>query len=625
VTAASPAPERRRSRPGSLERPINARLYRGAWLLVGLPLLLLAFSVAQPSALGGGSKNLTPAFDRSQAASLAKDLATSYPDRRPGTPGARGAAAWFRSQLEPYGFKVRSEPFTAMINGRSTTLVNLVTAKRGIGLSPPEIIVMAHRDDSGTSNGLNDNASGTAALIELARSYAPTAEAQGIKVPYTLVFLSTDGAAAGARGAAQFAAEQQGHAKILGVVNLDSIGGYGSPRLVFGANTPRSPAPGLLETLRATLAAQTGGGEPARPSALQQLVSLGFPFDPYEQAPFVSRGIPAVTVTTSGARPPTGQGQGTKGLDVRHLGVIGLAAEDTVDAMEQGVSLAQGPASYVFLGQRLIRGWAIEIVLVAMLLPFLAAAVDLFARCRRRRIRIAPALRSYRSRLGFWAWVGAVFLFFRAIGLWGGDSGHAPPLGSVSWPVGALVALVLLAGAGWLVVRSRLLPRRPILPEERLAGYSATLLALGVVGLLLAATNPFALIFVLPSLHAWLWLPQVQTQHPAARASVLLVGFIGPAYLVWTFATHYGLGWDAPWYIVELFAVGFAPLTLLVVGLSWLAAAGQVAALATDRYAPYPAPGERSRRGPVRELIRTLVVAPRRRAATGETRRAVNE
>ena len=288
--------------------------------------------------------------------------------------------------------------------------------------------------------------------------------------------------------------------------------------------------------------------------------------------------------------------------------------------MEQGVSLAQGPASYVFLGQRLIRGWAIEIVLVAMLLPFLAAAVDLFARCRRRRIRIAPALRSYRSRLGFWAWVGAIFLIFSGIGLWGSGDGHAPSLTSVSWPGGALVALVLLAGAGWLVARSRLLPRRPIRPEERLAGHSAALLALGVVGLLVAATNPFSLIFVLPSLHAWLWLPQVQTRHPALRASVFLVGFAGPAYLVWTFATHYGLGWDAPWYVLKLFAVGYAPLPLFVIGLAWLAAAGQLAALAANRYAPYPAPGERPRRGPLRELIRTLVFAPRRRC--GADRRA---
>jgi hypothetical protein len=329
-------------------------------------------------------------------------------------------------------------------------------------------------------------------------------------------------------------------------------------------------------------------------------------------------------VTTAGARPPDAQ-RGGKRLDVGHLGVVGLAAQDTIDAMEQGVSLAQGPASYVYLGQRLIRGWAIEIVLVAMLLPFLATAVDLFARCRRRRIRIAPALRSYRSRLGFWAWVGAVFLVFAALGFWGDTGGRAPSLSSVSWPGGALIALVLLAGAGWLVARSRLVPRRPIRPEERLAGHSGALLALGVVGLLLAATNPFALVFLLPSLHAWLWLPQVQTRHPALRASVFLAGFIGPGYLVWSFATHYGLGWDAPWYVVELFAVGYAPLPLLVIGIAWLAAAGQLAALASGRYAPYPAPQERPRRGPVRELIRSLIFAQRRRTTVVETRRAVNE
>jgi hypothetical protein len=620
VTAASPAPERRRSRPGSLERPINARLYRGTWLLVGLPLLLLAFSVARPQALP--APNLPPAFDGEQAAVLAKDLASNYPDRRPQTPDARGAAAWFRRQLHPYGFDVHTDPFTATINGRRTTLVNLVTEKAGIGVSRPEIVVMAHRDDSGPGGGLNDNASGTAALIELARSYAPTAAAQRLSLPYTLVFLSTDGGAAGARGAAHFVEQQHGTGNILGVVNLDSIGGHGRPRLVFGANTSRSPAPGLLETLRSALTDE-GVGEPSRPSTLQQLFGLAFPFDPYEQAPFVSRGIPAVTVTTAGARPPGAQRSGS--LDVRHLGVIGLAAQDGIDAMEQGVSLAQGPTTYVFLGQRVIRGWAIEIVLVAMLLPFLAAAVDLFARCRRRHIPIAPSLRSYRSRLGFWAWIGALFLIFGALGFWGSGDGRAPDLSSVSWPGGALLALVLFAGAGWLVARNRLLPRRPVRPEERLAGHSGALLALGVVGLLVAAVNPFALVLVLPSLHAWLWLPQVQTRHPALRAGVFLAGFAGLAYLVWSFATHYGLGWDAPWYILKLFAVGFASVPLFVVGLGWFAAAGQLAALAAGRYAPYPPPQERPRRGPLRELIRTLVLAPRRRAAAAEARRAVNE
>jgi peptidase M28-like protein len=617
VTVAPPAPERRRSRPGSLERPINARLYRGTWLLVGLPLLVLAFSVARPPALS--APNLPPAFDAGTASALAADLASRYPDRTPGTTGASGAAAWFRQELTPYGFPVHADRFTATIRGRKTTLVNLVAAKPG--LDPRhEIVVMAHRDGSGA----DDNASGTAALIELARSYAPTAGAQRIKLPYSLVFLSTDGAGDGARGAAHFAAEPGVRGNVIAVVNLDSIGGSGRPRIVFGGDTARSPAPGLVETVRAALAAE-GNGDPSRPSGLQQLFDLAFPFNPYEQAPFVSRGIPAVTMTTSGARPPAPQQGGAQDLDIRHLGSIGLAAQDTVDAMEQGVSLAQGPASYVFLGQRLIRGWAIEIVLVAMLLPFLAAAVDLFARCRRRRIRIAPALRSYRSRLGLWAWVGVVFLIFGALGLWGSRDGRPPSLDSVDWPVATLLTFALLAILGWIVARSRILPRRAILPEERLAGHSAALLALGVIGLLVAATNAFSLVFLLPSAHAWLWLPQVQDRRPAARAGVFLAGFLGPLYLVWTFATHYGLGWDAPWYVAKLFAVGYAPLTLLVIGLGWLAAAGQFAALAAGRYAPYPAPQDRPKRGPVRELIRTLHLARRRRAAVAEARRAVNE
>ena len=130
MTAAPPAPERRRSRPGSLERPINARLYRGTWLLVGLPLLVLAFSVAKPPALS--APNLPPAFDAGTAASLATDIASRYPDRTLGTAGARGAAAWFRQELTPYAFDVRADRFAATIHGRRTTLTNLVAEKRGL-------------------------------------------------------------------------------------------------------------------------------------------------------------------------------------------------------------------------------------------------------------------------------------------------------------------------------------------------------------------------------------------------------------------------------------------------------------------------------------------------------------
>ncbi|HEX5246519.1 MAG TPA: M28 family peptidase [Gaiellaceae bacterium] len=620
MAAVPPAPQSlRRPRPGSLDRPVNGRLYRGTWLLVGLPLLVLAFSVARPPALQ--PPNLPPAFDRGDARALAAELALTYPGRVPGTPGADAAARWFAGQLTPYGYAIQSEPFSATIPGRGRVrLVNLVVEKRG--LSHKTIVVLAHRDDSGVGPGANDNASGTAALIELARAYAPTGGAAQLRLPYSLLFLSTDGGSYGGLGAAEFAARSPQRQDVIAVVDLDAVAGRGQPRLELAGDTARSPASGLVETVRAQIAAQTGS-DPLRASALRQLVDLGFPFSMYEQAPFVARGIPAVTITTAPDRPPSGIGDGPTGLDGARLGQVGRATQNVVDALEQGIALPSGPSSYVYLGSRVVRGWAIEIVLVAALLPFLVAAVDLFARCRRRRIRIAPALRSYRSRAGFWAWCGGLFALFGAAGAWSGGAPRPPLLTEVHWPATALAGIAILVAVGWLVARHRLFPRRPLLPEEALAGHTGALLALAVVALLVVATNPFALVFLLPSLHAWLWLPQVRGRAVALRAAVLLLGFAGPALLVWSFAARYGLGLDAPWYIAWLYSLRYAPAPVFVIGLAWAAAAAQLVALSAGRYAPYPSAAERPPRGPIRETIRQLVLA-RRRHASDAARRALH-
>jgi len=619
VAAVPPAPQSaRRPRPGSVERPVNGRLYRGTWLLVGLPLLVLAFSVARPITLQ--PPNLPPAFDRADARSLAGDLSLRFPSRVPGTPAASSAAGWFAEELAPYGYAVQRQPFVADVPWRGRIhLLNLVVEKRG--LSHKTIVVLAHRDDAGTGPGADDNASGTAALIELARTYAPAGEAAQLTLPYSLLFLSTDGGVYGGLGAAQFAAHSPERQDVIAVVNLDAVAGRGPPRLVLTGDTARSPAAGLVETVRAQLALETGS-DPGRPSALRQLVDLGFPFSQYEQAPFVARGVPAVTITTSPDRPPSGIGDSAGALDTVRLGQVGRATQNVVDALEQGIAIAPGPSSYVYLGSRIVRGWAIEIVLVAMLLPFLVATVDLFARCRRRRIPIAPALRSYRSRVAFWAWCGGLFALFTALGAWPSGAPRPPLLTNVHWPAAALSALTILAAIGWLVARDRLAPRRTVRPEEMLAGHTGALMALAVVAMLVIATNPFALVFLLPSLHAWVWLPQVRGRAVALRAGVLLLGFAGPALLVWSFATRYGLGFDAPWYIGWLYSLGYAPAAGFVIALAWAAAAAQLVALSAGRYAPYPTAADGRRRGPIRETIRRIVLA-RRRHASEDTRRVL--
>jgi hypothetical protein len=242
----APAP-RGRPRRGSVERPVNARLVRGTWLLVALPLLLTAFSVARPQPLP--APTLPPTFDVAIAEQLARELAREYPDRSPGSSGGLGAATWVSGQFELYGFTPQVERFRAQIPGRGEVeLQNVVTVVRGA--SQRTIVITAHRDNSGEARGPNDNASGTAALIELARSYASVGGSTLVQTrpTHTLVFVSTDGGSFGALGAAQFAESSRYHENALAVISLDAIAGVARPRLLIGGDTARSPSAALVRT-----------------------------------------------------------------------------------------------------------------------------------------------------------------------------------------------------------------------------------------------------------------------------------------------------------------------------------------------------------------------------------------
>jgi len=183
-----------------------------------------------------------------------------------------------------------------------------------------------------------------------------------------------------------------------------------------------------------------------------------------------------------------------------------------------------------------------------------------------------------------------------------------------------LLGLAILSAFGWLVARERLKPRGRVTPSEEIAGLVAALLALAVLALLVIATNPYALLFLLPSLHAWLWLLQARSRPLWARVALLAAGLLGPLLLLGSLAWRYGLGLDAPWYLAELTATGYVRLPAVVIAAGWLAAAGQVTVIAVGRYAPYPSAAERGPRGPVRELIRQIVLTVRARRRASERR-----
>ena len=370
MAAVPPPPARRRARPGSLDRPVNGRLYRGTWLLVGLPLLVLAFSVARPAALQ--PPNVPPAFDAADARTLAADLALTVPSRVPGRPAPPPPPGGSRASSRRTATRSRGSAFTAEIPGRGRIpLVNLVAEKtRALAQDdrrprPPrrqrrrpgrERQRLRHGRPHRARAGIRACRRGGApaapvlAPLPVHRRRRPSAGSARPSSPPTRP---------SARTSSPSSTSTRSRATAL-------------PRLELTGDTPRSPSASLVETVRAQLAAETRS-EPSRPSALRQLVDLGFPFSPYEQAPFVARGVPAVTITTGGDRPAARAGEGPDTLSGARLGQVGRATQNVVDALEQGIALSSGPSSYVYLGSRVVRGWAIEIVLVAMLLPFLVA------------------------------------------------------------------------------------------------------------------------------------------------------------------------------------------------------------------------------------------------------------
>jgi hypothetical protein len=604
-------PQRRRPRRGSLERPVSTRIYRAAWLVIAVPLLVAAFSVGRPEPLP--EPRLRPFFDQATAMQFAVELSNKFPDRSPGTDGARGAASWVEQQLRTYRFEVERQTFTAEVPGRGReTFVNVIAVAPRTGGEPVRsqqtIVVMAHRDNLGVSPGANDNASGTATLLELARDVGDASLA------HTLVFLSTDGGAFGGLGAAEYARDPRLAGPIVAVLNLDAVAGSGAPRIAFSGDNSRVPSATLLASTDASIRSQTGS-LPQRPGGVAQLLDLAFPFGLREQAPFITRGAPAVTLTTGGERPPAPEGDTLARLDPQRLGALGRSAQELLGSLDEAAEVARGTDSYVYLGTRLVHGWTLQFVLLAALIPFLAATVDLFARCRRRHIALWPALRSYASRLGVWLWLGGAFALFTLIGIL--PSGAARPISFSSpiagdWPVAALATLAGVWALAWLVVRPRLAPARSVSRQEELGGHLAAMLVLALIALVVAATNPYALLFVLPSLHAWLWLPQLSDRGRVMQVLVYLAGFAGPLLLLGSFALRYELGLDALWYVLALGAVGYVPVPFVLAFFGWSAAAGQVGAVALGRYAPFPEASERAARGPLREGTRQAILLARR-------------
>lgn len=99
-----------------------------------------------------------------------------------------------------------------------------------------------------------------------------------------------------------------------------------------------------------------------------------------------------------------------------------------------------------------------------------------------------------------------------------------------------------------------------------------------------AVVSLYSLVFVLPSLYAWLALPQLRRRPAWVTDVVFGAGLSGPVLALVVLGEQLELGWRAPLYAASLLTTGIVPWGATLALTAWAAVASFVGAIAAGRY-----------------------------------------
>lgn len=519
---------------------LNPQIYRMGLVAVAVAVTVLAFSLYnQQGPLG---TTLSPqAFSGQNVNTTMTYLSQTYPSRQPGSAGDDGVASYVARQFQADKLMVSTSSFRARTAVGTRTLQTVTGMLPG--LAGGSIVVVAHRDALGY--GARADLSGTAALLELAQVLS------GETLHRTIVLASTSGSV-GAAGATQLA-RSLGQ-PVDAVIVLGDLAGAGirQPIIVPWSNGPTVAPPMLRNTLAAAVSAQAQ--LPAgRTTFAGQLAHLAFPMAATEQGPFGARGEPAVLLSVSGERAPAAD----EATDPARTAGLGAAVLQAVTALDSGPSVP-APSAYLLYDGKLVPGWAVRLLVLALILPVLGATVDGLARARRRGHSV--------SRSVLWVLSVALPIAIGAIVIVGarlvGLIGAAPPgpvgAGTVKLNGGGIAALaiaVCVIAMGFIVVRAlaskwagRVDPG--IADGQPTPAVAALLLVLCITSLAIWVRNPFAAALVVPALHLWMWIDVPEVRRRSTLVLTLVLAGIAPLALVAIYyamtlgAGPLGAAWD---------------------------------------------------------------------------------
>jgi hypothetical protein len=530
---------------------VDLRIYRAALIPVVVALVTVMFSIQdRPAPM---TSALAPdAFDSKGAWATVNELLRRAPERRAGSAGDQATADVVEGRLQSLpGFETARDEFSAELDGKKVSMVNVTGTVSGP--SARQVVIMAHRDAAGRPGA--SSAADTAVLLELAKVLA------GVRHEKTIVFVSTDGAQADNAGARRFAETYPDRGKVDATIVLGDVAAAAARRpfiVPWSSDSTRAPL-ALVRTAEVAIQREIGTDSGSE-SVPGQFMRLAWPLTLREQGPLLRHDLDALTLTAGGEMP---RGTGPDGIDgtsrvrLMHFGKVALATALAIDSSEPESS----PPSYLASGRKLIPGWGLSLLAFSLLAPVGAAALDGFARARRRGRPIGRWIR--------WVLAAGVPILVVFAGAWlfelldwlpatASEALSPASRPSFSEAAPALAALALLFAIAWLLVRPAAADfARPADDDQAVEAALAVSLVLSVELLLLWFVNPFATLLLIPSAHLCLLFalpgaPGRGALAPVTAAAVLLL----PALALLYYGAQFDLGLDLSRYALLLVTGG---------------------------------------------------------------------
>ncbi|MBP7999751.1 MAG: M20/M25/M40 family metallo-hydrolase [Chloroflexi bacterium] len=184
--------------------------------------------------------------DEMMARQYLEDLVGQIGARLPGSAAEAQAANYIQNAFTAMGYTVQLQPFTFFTeDDEEFDSTNIIVVKQG--QSSIEIVVGAHYDSVDDADGADDNASGVAVLLQVARMV------KDVATPYTIRFIAF-GAEENDLDGSHYFVSQMSEAEIentLNMINLDSLIA-GDINYVYGdTGTPESLRDWILQKAQA--------------------------------------------------------------------------------------------------------------------------------------------------------------------------------------------------------------------------------------------------------------------------------------------------------------------------------------------------------------------------------------